>query len=111
MQHSISFETSAQVRQPLDVRATIQRRISSLNLWLNQKSNFYTLTCGFPVTRLLAFRVNLVVLCMAVAAVAVEQKPIASVAAALCAAWLVFRVNQTDSRQSRIEQEKKGGKK
>ena len=78
---------------------------------MNEKSRFYTQICEFPVTRLLAFRVNLVVLCMAVAAVAVEQKPIASVAAALCAAWLVFRVNQTDSRQSRIEQEKKGGKK
>lgn len=87
------------------------RRSFSLKEWVNAKSNFYTLTCGFPVTRLLAIRVNLVFLCMAVAAVAVEQQPIASVAAALCAAWLVFRVNQTDSRQSRIEQEKKGGKK
>ena len=47
MQQTISFETSAQVRQPLDVRATIQRRIKSLNLWLDSKSNFYTLTCGF----------------------------------------------------------------
>lgn len=87
------------------------RRSFSLKEWMNEKSRFYTQICEFPVTRLLAFRVNLVVLCMAVAAVAVEQKPIASVAAALCAAWLVFRVNQTDSRQSRIEQEKKGGKK
>ena len=99
MQQTISFETSAQVRQPLDVRATIQRRIKSLNLWLDSKSNFYTLTCGFPVTRLLAIRVNLVFLCMAVAAAAVEQQPLASVAAALCAAWLVCRVNKTDKEQ------------
>ena len=97
------------MQQSISVRPA--RRSFSLKEWMNAKSNFYTLTCGFPVTRLLAIRINLVVLCMAVAAVAVEQKPIASVAAALCAAWLVYRVNQTDSRQSRIEQGKKGGKK
>ena len=72
------------------------RRSFSLKEWMNAKSNFYTLTCGFPVTRLLAIRVNLVFLCMAVAAVAVEQQPLASVAAALCAAWLVYRVNQSE---------------
>ncbi|WP_311442716.1 hypothetical protein [Hoylesella enoeca] len=215
MQQTISFETSAQVRQPLDVRATIQRKIKSLNLWLDSKSNFYTLTCGFgkktpkslpiqktfvslpclnhksgtdaaessrlflyphfsenntaapcrvmetsrkprfyelrqhvaqflfclnhkvmattinavrparraftlkewlnaksqfytqicefPVTRLLAIRLNLVALCLIVAAVAVEQQPVASVVSTLCTAWLVYRVNKTDKEQ-------KGGK-
>lgn len=39
MQQSISFESSAHEQQTLDVRATIQRKIKSLNLWLDQKRN------------------------------------------------------------------------
>ena len=98
MQQVIEFESSAK-QQPIDVRATIQRKIKSLNHWLDAKSEFYSRICEFPVTRLLAIRVNLVFLCMAVAAVAVEQQPLASVAATLSAAWLVYRVNKTDKEQ------------
>lgn len=42
MQQVINFEPSAQVQQPIDVRATIQRKIKSLNLWLDTKSEFYS---------------------------------------------------------------------
>ena len=73
-----------------------------INLWLNSKSQFYSQICEFPVTRLLAIRINLVALCLIVAAVAIEQQPVAAVVSALCAAWLVYRVNKTDK-------EKKGG--
>lgn len=39
MQQVIEFESSAKELQPIDVRATIQRKIKSLNLWLHQKHN------------------------------------------------------------------------
>ena len=94
MQQVIEFESSAKQRQPIDVRATIQRKIKSLNHWLDSKSEFYSRICEFPVTRLLA--INLVALCMIVAAVAIDQQPVASVISALCAAYLVYRVNQTE---------------
>ena len=103
MQQVINFEPSAQVQQPIDVRATIQRKIKSLNLWLDTKSEFYSRIAEFSVTRRLVIRINLVSLCLIVAAVAVEQQPVASVVSALCAAWLVYRVNKTDKEQ-------KGGK-
>ena len=83
------------------------RRSFSLKEWMNAKSNFYTLTCGFPVTRLLAIRINLVALCMILAAAAVEQQPAITAVAAITAAGLVYRINQTDKKQ----QERKGGKK
>ena len=98
MQQVIEFESSAK-QQPIDVRATIQRKIKSLNLWLDSKSEFYSRICEFPVTRLLAIRINLLSLCLIVAAVAIEQQPVAAVVSALCAAWLVYRVNKTDKEQ------------
>lgn len=97
MQQVIEFENSAK-QQPIDVRATIQRKIKSLNLWLDSKSEFYSRICEFSVTRRLVIRVNLVSLCVIVAAVAIEQQPITSVVSTLCAGWLVYRTNKTDKK-------------
>ena len=102
MQQVIEFESSAKQQQPIDVRATIQRKIKSLNLWLDAKSEFYSRICEYSVTRRLVIRVNLVTLCLILAAIAVEQQPLTAITSALCAGWLVYRINKTD---------KKGGKK
>ena len=102
MQQTIEFRAETQERKQLDVRATIQRKIKSLNLWLDSKSEFYSRICEFSVTRRLVIRVNLVSLCVIVAAVAIEQQPITSVVSTLCAGYLVYRMNKS---------EKKGGKK
>ena len=102
MQQVIEFESSAK-QQPIDVRATIQRKIKSLNLWLDAKSEFYSRICEFSVTRRLVIRVNLVSLCVIVAAVAIEQQPITSVISTLCAGYLVYRMNKSEKKQ-------KGGK-
>ena len=74
---------------------------------MNEKSEFYSRIAEFPVTRLLAIRINLLSLCMILAAVAVEQQPAITAVAAITAAGLVYRINQTDKKQ----QERKGGKK
>ena len=98
MQQVIEFESSAKQQQSIDVRATIQRKIKSINLWLDSKSEFYSRICEFSVTRRLVIRVNLVSLCVIVAAVAIEQQPITSVVSTLCAGWIVYRINKTDKR-------------
>ena len=69
--------------------------------WLDQKSELYSRICEFTITRRLVIRLNLVSLCLIIAAVAVEQQPLTSAVSALCAAYLVYHVNQS---------EKKGGK-
>ena len=102
MQQVIEFESSAKQQQPIDVRATIQQKIKSLNLWLDSKSEFYSRVCEFSVTCRLVIRVNLVTLCVGLAAIAIEQQPITSVVSTICAGYLVYRINK---------QEKKGGKK
>ena len=101
MQQVINFEPSAQVQQPIDVRATIQRKIKSLNLWLDTKSELYRRICEFTVTRRLVI-INLVSLCLTGATVAVEQQPLFSTIAIACAGWLVYRLNKS---------EKEGGEK
>ena len=101
MQQVIEFESSAK-QQPIDVRATIQRKIKSLNLWLDAKSEFYSRICEFSVTRRLVLRINVVTLCLCSTAACVEQQPVASLVSALCAAYVVYRVNKSD---------KEGGKK
>lgn len=108
MQEVIEFESSAKEQQPIDVRATIQRKIQSINLWLDTKSEFYSRICEFysricefAVTRRLVLRINVVTLCLCITTACVEQQPVASLVSALCAAYVVYRVNKTD---------KKGGK-
>lgn len=101
-QQTIHFDNSAEVQQPIDVRATIQRKIKSINRWLDTKSEFYSRICEFTVTRRLVLRINVVTLCLCVTAVCVEQQPVIAIISALCAAYLVYRVNKSD---------KEGGKK
>ena len=103
MQQVIEFDSSAKEQQPIGVRATIQHKIKSINLWLDSKSVFYSRICEFSVTRRLVIRVNLVSLCVIVAAVAIEQQPITSVVSTLCAGYLVYRMNKSEKKQ-------KGGK-
>lgn len=102
MQQTIEFRAEAQERKQLDVRATIQRKIKSINLWLDTKSELYSRIAEFSVTRRLVLRINVVTLCLCITAACVEQQPVASLVSALCAAYLVYRVNKSD---------KEGGKK
>lgn len=112
MQQTINFEAQAQVTRPaINVRATIQRKIKFINLWLDQKSEFYSRIAEFPVTRRLVLRVNAVSLCLILDAIAVEQQPLTAITSALCAGWLVYRINKIDKNSwSLTDQEKKGGK-
>lgn len=96
MQQTINFEAQAQARPAINVRATVQRKIKSLNRWLDQKSEFYSRIAEFPVTRRLVLRVNAVTLCLMLAAIAVEQRPLVAITSALCAGWMVYRINKTD---------------
>lgn len=98
MQQTINFEAQAQARPAINVRATVQRKIKSLNRWLDQKSEFYSRIAEFPVTRRLVLRVNAVTLCLMLTAIAVEQRPLVAITSALCAGWMVYRINKTDKK-------------
>lgn len=101
-QQTIHFDNPAKEQQSIDVRATIQRKIQSINLWLDTKSEFYSRICEFAVTRRLVLRINVVTLCLCITAACVEQQPVASLVSALCAAYLVYRVNKTDKKGGNV---------
>lgn len=108
----VTLTINRQTQRAFSLKERINAKRNSLNLWLKSKSRFYTHICGFSITRLLAIRVNLVFSCIAIAAVAVEQQPAIAVPAALCAAWLVYRINKAEkNQQSLADQGRKGGKK
>lgn len=98
MQQTINFApTQAHARVTLKERVTGMGR--TINTWLDNKSGFYSRVAGFAVTRRAAIRVNLVTLAVIVGAAAVEQAPLASLAAASAAAWLSRRLNKDDKRK------------
>lgn len=89
------------MQQTISVRAA--QRAFSFKEWMNAKSNFYSQIAEFPVTRRLAIRINLLSLCLILAALTVDQQPAIAAISALCAAYLVYRINKSEKKQ-------KGGK-
>ena len=78
--------------QQTTLKERIQSAKSSVNNWLDTKSEFYSRIAEFKVTRRVAIRVNMVTLAMIVVVIAVETAPVAALAAALSAAWLMYRI-------------------
>ena len=101
MQQVINFENSAKEQQPIDVRATIQRKIKSINIWLDSKSEFYSRIAEFPVTRRLVLRVNALSLCLILSAIAAEQSPVVALCSTLSAGYLVYRFEKKGGRDAR----------
>ena len=89
-QATINF-TASEVRQPVSLRERMRSTGRVINQWLDTKSAFYSRIAEFEVTRRVAVRVNLVTMAVLVVIVAVETAPVAALAAAVSAAWLMYR--------------------
>jgi hypothetical protein len=94
-QTTIQFDGAEQLRRQIDVRATLQRKYSTLSSWLHGRSAIYSRIAEFNITRLTVLRINLVSLCVIAAAIAIEQAPFVAVTSAGIAAWLVYRLNKS----------------
>lgn len=98
-QTSINFEQGYALSPSASSRKTLKERIqsakSSVNKWLDTKSEFYSRVAGFTLTWRVTIRVGIVFpLAMVVAAVCVEQAPLVSIAAMGVSGWIVYRLNQ-----------------
>jgi hypothetical protein len=89
-QATINF-TASEVRQPVSLRERVRSTGREINEWLDTRSAFYSRIAEFEVTRRVAIRVNLVTMAVLVVIVAVETAPVAALAAAVSAAWLMYR--------------------
>lgn len=97
-------------QRSFSVREWMNEKSKSLNLWLDTRSEFYSRIAEFSVTRRFVLRVNAVSLCLIIGMVAIEQHPVASVISALCAGWLVYRLNKSEKNQrSLTDKGRKGG--
>lgn len=70
------------------------KKINKMVSWLDRESEFYTKIMEEPVKRSTALLVNLIAVCIIVAAIAVEGSLIVSFVATLCAGYLVKRLNR-----------------
>lgn len=98
-QTSINFEQGYALSPSASSRKTLKERIqsakSSVNKWLDTKSEFYSRIAEFDVTRRVAFRIGIVLpIAMVVGAVCVEQAPLVSLAAMGVSGWIVYRLNK-----------------
>ena len=89
-QATINF-TASEVRRPVSLRERLRTTGRVINQWLDTKSAFYSRIAEFEVTRRVAIRVNLVTMAVLVVVAAVETAPMAALAAAVRAAWLMYR--------------------
>ena len=89
-QATINF-TASEVRRPVSLRERLRTTGRVINQWLDTKSAFYSRIAEFEVTRRVAIRVNLVTMAVLVVVAAVETAPMAALAAAVSAAWLMYR--------------------
>lgn len=96
MQQVINFETTDQV-QPIDVRATLQQKIKSFNLWLDSKSVFYSRMLGESITWRKGLRVGVVLPCLfLVVLICTIQAPFITATCLASAGWLVYRLNKEE---------------
>lgn len=83
--------------QPIDIVATLTEAKQRADRWLDQRSELYSRIGEMPVTRRLVLRVNLVTMCVVIAALAIEAAPAAAFASLTTAAWLTYRFNHTNT--------------
>ena len=100
-QTSINFEQGYALSPSASSRKTLKERIqsakSSVNKWLDTKSDIYSRIAEFEVTRRVAIRIGLVFpAATGIAAVCVEQAPLVTIAAMAVSGWIVYRLNKSE---------------
>lgn len=97
MQQQTTIDFTAAEARPAVSLAERKREVGRvINQWLDSKSGFYSRIADFTVTRRVALRVNLVTLALGVAAIAIEQAPVVSLASAAVSGWLVYRLSKSE---------------
>lgn len=78
-----------------DVVATLRSHKATIDRWLDQKSFTFTRIAGETVTRRTVIRIHALMLSLAVTMICINDAPWHSIASAITASWLTWRINQT----------------
>lgn len=76
--------------------------------WYNSECRLYTVMVGESVTWRALFRIHMILVCMLVGIIAVEQNFMVAGASMASSGWLVYRLNVDEKAHQ--TQQKKGGK-
>ena len=88
-----------EVQIPTTFQVWVEKNRNKAISWFDTQSEFYTRIMEEPTTRLTALLVNLIAVCLMVAAITVEGDLTVSFVATLCAGYLAKRLNATDNKQ------------
>lgn len=87
------------VQRPTAFQVWVEKNRNKVISWLDKQSDFYTKIMEEPVKRRMVLLVNLIAVCLMVAAIAAEGSMVVSLVAAICAGYLVKRLNGTDNKE------------
>lgn len=85
-----------QAQRAFSLKEWTNEKRTSVHLWLNTKSEFYSRLCDFSVTRRTVLYMHLGTMCLGVSVFAVVSHPLVAVPAAACAGWLVYGLNDKE---------------
>ena len=88
-----------EIQSPTNFQVWYGKNKSKIVSWLDSRSEQFSKIAEEPTTRRTVIRVNLILLALMLGAVAVEQQPLVSVVAMVCAGYLVKRLNGTDNKE------------
>lgn len=88
-----------EIKSPTIFQVWYGKNKSKVVSWLDSRSELFSKIAEEPTTRRTVIRVNLISLALMLGAVVVEQQPLASVIAIVCAGYLVKRLNDTDNKK------------
>lgn len=95
----IQFEDEHKSSDNINLIGWCRNQCVKINKWLNGKSEFYSRIADFSISRLTVIRVNMVTLCLLACAFAIEHSPIVAIVTAICAGWLVYRLNKKGEKK------------
>ena len=103
-QYNMEKQKSIQLQEYSHAPSLIQEKISyaktSARTWLSSNSTFYSRIAGYPVTRIMAIRIGIILpLLLVVSAIMVMQSPIVACISGAVSAWIVYRLNQKGGRK------------
>ena len=88
-----------EIKSPTNFQVGYGKNKSKVVSWLDSRSELFSKIVEEPTTRRTVIRVNLISLALILGAVAIEQQPLVSVVAMVCAGYLVKRLNSTDNKK------------
>ncbi len=93
MQQTINLNVQ-QAQEKISLSKRIQRVKNSIKSFLDAKSTTFSKLAEFDVSRRQVLRLHIATIAVIICAAAIAQYPILAIAAAICAACIVYHINK-----------------